>query len=125
LVLKEDSTGITAVANSDGQDFKSESDAVTKVQQAGRQPGVTQVKLAKNDLPVAAHKSQDPTLQDTNTEVNMSNLTPSMLSKLGADGQGDVTVNVKENKNPRKLSEMRMNSVPFTKRELSSLLKGK
>ena len=125
LVLKEDNTGITAVANSVGQNFKSESDAVTKIQQASRQPGVSQVQVPKNDLPIAAHKSQDPTLQDTNTEINLNNLTPSTLSKLGADGQGNVTVKVRENKNPKKLSEMRMNSVPFTKKELSQLLKGK
>jgi hypothetical protein len=126
LMLREDDTsqtGITAVANQDGSDFSSSSDAVNKIKQTIQKPGVSNVQVPKNDLPIAAHKVEDPTLGDTSTRIELNKLTPGTLDKLASDGQGNVEV-VKSSVDSRKvMDEMRRNSIPFTKSELTDFLR--
>ena len=129
LVLKEN--GVTAVANPDGQDFGSESDAVNKINQELRKPGVDAVVTPKSDLPVAKNIQQQQQTADFQTTIPANNLNPSTLSKAAKDGQGEVKVQkptttgaIMSSVTPRKvMDEMRANSIPFTKSELTKFLK--
>ena len=128
LMLKEE--GVIAQANKDGQDFESESEAVNSINQTLQKPGVDGVVLNKKDTPIARNTPYNKQLDDTQTVIQKNQLNTSTLTDLVKDGNGEVLVKNNnggiENSSvaPRKvMDEMRANSVPFTKTELTKFLK--
>jgi hypothetical protein len=134
LILREqdngDSNTITLTNNSEGgqkaapneikNDARKELQAVNTSKE--KQFSVEPREVAGVNAPV-----QTNTSNVTPPTATVSITDPRVETIMANNAKNGITTNLQQNSvNPRKvMDEMRMNSVPFTKRELSSLLKGK
>lgn len=109
------STGVTAVANPDGQDFKSNAEMYRNINNNFKNPAVTAVEFQANDTVNGKNVAPNKELDDVVTTVSRDNMNKiPQLSKYG-------TIKVVNNR--KGMTEMRKNSIPFTKKELYKFLK--
>ena len=135
LMLREFSqNGVTAVANPDGQNHTA-SQMLSNARRIAQKPGVKTVVMSSADTGIGATKNvpSNSPLSDVKKIIPLNKANDSVISQLTADGQGEVELTSDSNANnsaletnsvkPRKvMDEMRRNSIPFTKKELSMFL---